>query len=301
MRADEWGAVAEIICASIRTWYAAAGKPGRFPNGPTSCLLFPQVYEALDPGCCVVAEDKETGRLAGSCFYHPRETHISLGIMNAHPDYFNQGIAKKLLQHICEIADEQKKPIRLVSSAMNLDSFSLYTRAGFTPRAVFHDMSIKVPEGGLPVSCEGLARVRPARAEDAKAMSELEYELAGIRRENDYRHFIENAMGIWHTLVIESAAGKIDGFLVSIFHPASNMIGPGVMRSEADAAALILAQLNHHAGRSPVCVVPALCGGLVQQLYKWGLRNAEIHFFQCRGEAQPLKGVVMPTFMPETG
>src|SRR5882762_2643195 len=162
MRADESSAVAEIGCASIRGWYAAAGKPGRFPGGPESCLLFPEVYEDLDPGCCVVAEEKGSGRLAGSCFYHPRETHVSLGIMNAHPDYFGRGVAKALLQYVCDLADRQRKPVRLVSSAMNLDSFSLYTRAGFTARAVFHTMTMAVPDSGLTPTCPGLERVRPA-------------------------------------------------------------------------------------------------------------------------------------------
>ena len=63
-------------------------------------------------------------------------------------------------------------------------------------------------------------------------MAALEWELAGIRRKNDYRYFLENRRGIWHTSVIENRSGKIDGFLVSVNHPASNMLGPGVMRSE---------------------------------------------------------------------
>src|SRR3954464_6412966 len=117
MRPNEHPPVAEVVCASIREWYAAAGKPGRFPGGPESCLLFPQVYEDLDPGCCVVAEEKASGRLAGSCFYHPRETHVSLGIMNAHPDYFGRGVAKALLGYVCDVADRERKPLRLVSSA----------------------------------------------------------------------------------------------------------------------------------------------------------------------------------------
>ena len=131
--------------------------------------------------------------------------------------------------------------------------------------------------------------------------SELEWELAGIRREQDYRYIVENRRGIWHTSVIESAAGKIDGFLVSVRHAASNMLGPGVMRTEADAAAVILAELNHNRGRSPVLVVPAAYGGLVKRLYGWGLRTSEIHLFQARGEVLAYRGVVMPTFFPETG
>ncbi|MFI5378631.1 MAG: GNAT family N-acetyltransferase [Tepidisphaerales bacterium] len=303
MRADEYGLVAEVIYQSIRQWYGAHGRPGRFPAGAASCVLYPEVYEDMDPGCCVVAEDRSNGRLAGSCFYHPRPTHVSLGVMNAHPDYFGRGVARLLLQYVCDLADRERKPVRLVSSAMNLDSFSLYTRAGFTARALFHDMTVRVPDDGFPAAFagDGLQRVREARPGDAAAMAELEWELSGIRREQDYRYIIENRRGIWHASVIESAAGNIDGFLVSVRHPASNMLGPGVMRTEEDAAALILAELNHNRGRSPVLVVPAACGGLVRRLYGWGLRNCEIHLFQARGEAAAFRGVVMPTFFPETG
>src|SRR5579863_4708737 len=151
MRPDEWTKVAQIICHSTNRWYERAGKPAIFPHGPQSCLLFCEVYEDLDPGCCVVAEDEPTGHLMGSCFYHPRETHVSLGIMNVHPDYFSRGVASALLRFITDQADEVGKPLRLVSSAMNLDSFSLYTRGGFVPRAVFQDMLIPVPLEGLAV------------------------------------------------------------------------------------------------------------------------------------------------------
>ena len=36
----------------------------------------------------------------------------------------------------------------LISSAMNLDSFSLYNRVGFRPRMVFQDTLLSVPETG---------------------------------------------------------------------------------------------------------------------------------------------------------
>ena len=206
-----------------------------------------------------------------------------------------------MLQYVCDVADRQGKPVRLVSSAMNLDSFSLYTRAGFTARAIFHDMTVKVLPEGFNFACEGSSRVRPARPQDAAAMAELEWEVSHIRRDNDWVRLIENRLGCWHTSVIDRPGGGIDGFLVSIQHPASNMLGPGVMRTQADAAALILAELNVQRGRSPVWLVPASCGQLIQQLYSWGMRNCEIHLFQARGQAEPFNGVVMPTFIPETG
>jgi hypothetical protein len=301
MRPDEHQAVADIVYASIRTWYAGIGKTGRFPGGPTTCLLYPQVYEAMDPGCCVVAQDPDNGRLAASCFYHPRPTHVGLGILNAHPDFFGRGVARLVLQYVCDVADQQRKPVRLVSSAMNLDSFSLYTRAGFTAQAVFHDMTMKVPEGGLSLDCPGLSRVRAATPGDAGAMEELEWDVAHIRRPQDWDFLLANRQGIWHTVVLDRPGGGLDGFLCSIQHSASNMLGPGAMRNQEAAAALILAQLNRFGGRSPVWLVPAVCGQLIGQLYTWRARNCEIHLFQVRGTAQPFNGVVMPTFMPETG
>jgi GNAT superfamily N-acetyltransferase len=300
MRGDEWDRVAELICHSTNRWYQAGNKPAIFPHGPSSCRLFCEVYEDLDPGCCIVAEDVASGQLLGSCFYHPRETHVSLGIMNAHPDSFGRGVAGKLLQAIIAEADRQQKPVRLVSSAMNLDSFSLYNRNGFVPRKVFQDMF--VPSANkLPAAVEGSERVRAATTVDVPAIVALEDELSHIGREKDYRYFLENRRGVWHTSVYENARGELEGFLVSVGHPGSNMLGPGVMRDQRQAAALILHELHFRKDTTPVFLVPVECSGLVQTLYAWGARNCELHFSQVRGEYSPSSEVLMPTFMPETG
>src|SRR5687767_15218740 len=132
MEQADWPQVAELICTSTNTWYERSGKPRVFESS-SATIAFCEIYEALDPGCCVVAEDAPAKRLAGSCFYHPRPTHWSLGIMNAHPNHFGRGVARELLRFITDRADEAGLPVRLVSSAMNLDSFSLYNRAGFVP------------------------------------------------------------------------------------------------------------------------------------------------------------------------
>ena len=299
---NEWDAVAELIYQSTNDWYERNLNHGIF-SGPLSVArVFPEVYEAMDPGHCIVMEDEASGRLAGSCFFHPRETHFSLGIMNVHADFGGQGIARQILEEILRLADEAGKPVRLVSSAMNLDSFSLYTRSGFVPRAAFQDMILSIPEEGLGDPPPGVGRIRDAGPDDAAAMADLEMELAHIRREQDYVHFIKNAAGIWHASVIESGNGiGIDGFLCSVNHPGSNLLGPGVMRTEADALALIHGELNQHAGRSPVFLVPVDRPELVGGLYARGAKNCELHFCQVHGEFTPFSGIVMPTFMPETG
>ena len=300
MESGDWEEVAELIHLSTNFWYQSHGMPAIFSGEPASATLFCEVYESLDPGCCALATTKH-GRIVGSCFYHPRPTHVSLGIMNVHPNYFSAGIASRLLEFIVEFARNEKLPVRLVSSAMNLDSFSLYTRMGFVPRQSFQDMFLAVPDSGISFDVEERERIRPATLADTPSMAALEQELNHISREKDFRFFIENEAGIWNTSVFENASGDLDGFLISVQHPASNMIGPGISRTDQQALALLQNQLNHNRGRTPVFLIPVDRPHLVQTLYSWGARNCEIHFAQVLGDFSAPTGVVMPTFMPETG
>lgn len=299
MTADDRIEVAELICLSTNVWYQVQGSGPIFP-GPEATDVYYQVYEAMDPGHGIVATDDTTGRMMGSCFIHPRSTHVSLGIMNVHPNYFGRGVARELLQHIVDFAEKQKKPLRLVSSAMNLDSFSLYSKAGFVPQILFQDMIVRVPEEGLDKKVNHLDAVREATIEDVHPMVELEKELTGLDRTKDFTYFIDNVAGFWHTSVFETPAGKLDGFMVSSAHPGCNMIGPGTIRSVDVAIALIYTELDRHRGRSPVMLVPVQYPDLVQTLYAWGAKNCEMHIAQCRGEFPKVQGIFMPTFLPET-
>jgi len=293
-------AVAELICISTNDWYQRHGRSPVFPGGPSATTIFADVYEALDPGCCVVAEDLTTGRIIGSCFYHPRPTHVSLGIMNTHPDCAGKGVASALLRFITDFADRERKPVRLVSSAINLDSFSLYTRAGFVPRCLYQDMWLAVPADGLNNLPADAARARDATLHDVAAMMALEMEVAGICRDKDYRYFIENRAGFWRVAVMPGAAGGLAGWIVSSGHSGLNMIGPCVARDEATALALLVRELDHYRGRSPLFLVPVECSVMVRDLYTRGARNCELHVSQVRGSWQPFRGVSMPTFLPET-
>ena len=304
MRHAEWLAVAHLIHASTNAWYRKNRGFDIFTGAPDACLLFPETYETLDPNCCIVAEDPATRRLAGSCFYHPRETHVSLGIMNVHPDFAGQHIASRLLRFITDFADRAKLPTRLVSSAMNLDSFSLYSRAGFVPRAAFADMQIPAAPRAAAIPPPKLDHhhIRPATPDDVTAIADLEHELCHIRRRKDHAFFVQNEQQIWRTTVAQSTDGRIDAFLTSVAHPASTMLGPGVMRDDALAAALIADHLSHHArsDASPVFLIPLDHPALQQQMYAWGAKNLELHFAQTRGPHTAHIGVTMPTFMPET-
>lgn len=296
------GEIAELIAVSMNTWDIAHGfAPGRFTGGSPQTDVFYRVYERLDPGSCVVAESTGNGRLAASCYHRERETHLSLGIMNVHPNYFGQGVARDVVAYVTDLADASAKPLRLVSSVMSLESFSLYTRAGFVPRLLYQDLLVTVPEEGFTTSVPDAKRVRDATPDDVDAMAEVELAVSGISRVKDYRTFIENADGFWGVSVLEESDGRLGGYLASIGHPLFNEIGPGVARNEGYGAALLLRELNRYPGRTPLVLVPCEATELVTLLYRLGGRNCEMHAAQVRGPSQAFAGVSFPTFMPETG
>lgn len=303
MQPDDRWEIAELICISTNCWYQAHGFPMIFSAGPQSTVFHFDTYTSLEGSSGIVAVDKETRHIIGSCFQHVRPTHVSLGIMNVHPNHARRGVAGALLRVIVEAAEIAGKPVRLVSSAMNLDSYSLYNRAGFVTFAVYQDMTLRVPLDGFREPHPASERVRPAAPGDLDAIVDLEREVAYIERPADYRHFLQNADGNWHISVCEGSREKgiLDGVLVSCLHPACNMIGPGAMRSGEAAVALLQAELNVNAGRSPVFLVPVTEFGMVKQAYAWGARNCEIHFAQARGGFHTrVNGIAMPTFMPES-
>ena len=88
--------------------------------------------------------------------------------------------------------------------------------------------------------------------------------------------------------------------VVQVLSDVVYMLGPGVIRTEQQAAALIHMELDRHRGRTPVFLVPVDRYGLVRQMYDWGARNCELHFCQVRGRFQPYQGINMPTFLLET-
>ena len=298
MRDEDRDQVAELIYLSTNYWYESRGKGPIFSGGPQVAHLFFDVYSQLAGSAGLVAQGPGGG-VIGSCFYHRRPSHFSLGIMNAHPSYSGQGVASSLLKKIVGLAEEQNLSLRLVSSALNLDSFSLYSRAGFTPRRIYQDLILPVPEAGLGL--EPPTQVRPATGADGEAIAQLELELSGVYRPADYSYFLGADPAVWRGSVWHSPSGQLEGFLFSCAAPGCRMLGPGTARTQNQAADLLLAQLDCHRGASPVFLLPSDCPELVRQAYGWGARNCELHFGQVRGDWQIEKGVTMPTFMPESG
>jgi GNAT superfamily N-acetyltransferase len=295
-------AVARLLHRSLVQWYQSRLNQGaRFGDRPEPFRLFPEVYEALDPGQAVAARDSATCELLGVCFIHPRETHVAVGIVSTAPEAAGRGVARAMMQVAIERARTAGQPLRLVSSLLNLDSFSLYSRLGFVPHTMFQDLLLNVPEQGMTApQPPGADRVRLARADEAARLADFECELQGIRREKDFAFFLRNEVGVWKVWVSEDERGEVTGVLVASHHPACGMLGPGVARDEAAGAALLWRALDARRGSCAVFLVPCSASGLVRTLYTWGARNVELHTAQILGPIPQARGLVFPTFLPET-
>ncbi|WP_397382933.1 GNAT family N-acetyltransferase [Prosthecobacter sp.] len=293
--------IARLLHGALVHWYESRlGQGSRFGDSHEPFTLFPDVYEALDPGECVTARTA-SGEIVGVCFSHERETHVSVGIVATSPDAGGRGIAKKMMSLVLDKAKRLGKPARLVSSLLNLDSFSLYTRLGFVPGAMFQDLLITVPETGLAATAPaGIERVRDAVLADAPRISDFEHAQQGIRREKDFAFFIRNEVGTWRVLVSEASDGSVNGFLAMSTHPSFTMIGPGVAIDETTAVALLWRALDCLRGQTLVFLASCAASALVRTTYSWGARNVELHVAQSTAPVAGAKGIVFPTFMPET-
>lgn len=299
---DEFPAISRLIHESLVDWYESRlGQGARFGESAEPFLIFPEVYEALDPGAGIVARETGSGNLLGVCFVHPRETHYSVGIVATSPRASGRGVARGLMEETLRLAEAAGKPTRLVSSLLNLDSYSLYTKLGFVPQAIYQDLICTVPNEGLAVTAPPqLDRIRLANPEDAPRLADFEASLQSLRREQDYRFFLENKVGNWKVWVSEDSAGRIQGFLVVSLNPAMQMLGPGVMADEETALALTWRALDDLRGMTYVLLAPAAASSMIATLYDWGARNIELHVSQVHGSAPAGSGIVFPTFLPES-
>ena len=301
--ADHEG-TARLLHRSLVAWYESRLRQGaRFGDSHEPFRLFPEAYAALDPGESVVAAEVTSGALLGVCFVHPRKTHVAVGIVATAPEAQGRGIARAMLAPVLESARRNGRPVRLVSSLLNLDSFSLYSRLGFVPHTIYQDFTLPVPATGLPgPPPAGIARVRRVTSlMEARRLADFEYEWQGIHREQDYAFFLRNAVGDWRVWVLEDGSGNIQGILTASHHPSCAMLGPGVASDAEVAAALLWRALDALRGASPVFLVPCAAAALVHQCYAWGGRNVELHAAQSAGPVPPARGLAFPTFLPESG
>jgi len=127
-------------------------------------------------------------------------------------------------------------------------------------------------------------------------MGMLELEVSGIKREIDYRYAIENPRDIFHASVYVNDQQQLEGFMISVKHPALNMLGPCVARTEAQAIALIRQELERFSGSQVLILIPMDKRKMVEQMYAWKAINVETHLNEVWGNLPVLMVSIYPVF-----
>lgn len=342
LTAADRGAYGILVHGSFNAWYWRHGWNGDFITcTPDEAAVFLDVYLELDgAGHSVAAFHAASGQLAGACFYHVRPpSHVSLGVMCVHASFEKRGVGRNLVRRIVREQEERGLPsLRLMSSALSMDSFSLYNRAGFTPRVLHQDMVVTLPapavrrEEGVPLPPGGgvedrdavtttttdpdTITIRHATPDDVPAMVQLEELISGITRPQDFEYCIRDERRMFDVYVAterDPASTPMVGFCIALRCPLSHQLGPGVARDD-----VVMTRLFHHAlthtyedqtkddddgggSTSVLAVVPVRATRVVRYLYGRGAKNVETHFLQVKGAYQEMNGVSIPSFLPETG
>ena len=191
--------------------YSAFQKVADEHNFPPD---FPSVEVATDvvsmllanPGFYgIVAQDND--RIVGSNFADLRSSIAGIGPISIDPQVQDQGIGRKLMEAaIDHLASTNVCGIRLVQSAYNNRSLSLYTRLGFQtrePLSVIQGPALNIKFAGYDV--------RPAGEADIATCNHLCRRVHGFERGAELRE----AIGA-HTALVVEHLGRITGYATDL-------------------------------------------------------------------------------------
>jgi ribosomal protein S18 acetylase RimI-like enzyme len=153
----------------------------------------------------IVAQDND--RIVGSNFADLRSSIAGIGPISIDPQVQDQGIGRRLMEAaIDHLAATNVCGIRLVQSAYNNRSLSLYTRLGFQtrePLSVLQGPALNIKFAGYDV--------RPAGEADIATCNHLCRRVHGFERGAELRE----AIGA-HTALVVEHLGRISGYATDL-------------------------------------------------------------------------------------
>ncbi|HEX7299418.1 MAG TPA: GNAT family N-acetyltransferase [Solirubrobacteraceae bacterium] len=150
------------------------------------------------------------GQVVGSNFVDERSAIAGIGPISVEPGVQGAGVGRALMEGV--LARERERGaagVRLVQTAYNYRSLSLYAKLGFVVRE-----PLSVVQGApLEVSVAG-HRVRPAERGDADAADALAHQVHGHTRGGELRDAIDDG-----TAVVVEREERITGYATGFGYP----------------------------------------------------------------------------------
>lgn len=267
---------AQICFDAFGAINARHGFPPEIPEPAISrgllemCLTSPHITS-------VVAE--ADGRILGSNFLWETDAIFGVGPITVRPDA-EGGVGRALMESVLRRSEERAAPgVRLVQSAFNGRSMSLYTKLGFDIREPLVVMNGNV----APINIPGYT-VRRTITDDLAACDELCRGVHGFDRHNELAAAVKQGSA----RVVEHLA-RITGYATDI-----GFFAHAVAETNRDLMALIGAAETI---TGPGLLLPSRNGEVFRWCLSRGLRYVEPLSLMSRGLYNEPKGAFLPSIL----
>lgn len=248
-----------------------------FPDAETARAMISGFV--ANPGIYGVVAEVD-GEIVGSNFLDERSPIVGLGPITVTPGTQDRQAGRQLMSTMLDRAQEKGYPgIRLVQSAFNNRSLSLYTKLGFdlqVPLAVMQGDAISASIPGY--------EVRSATLDDVLVCNELCKKIHGHHRAGELTDAIAQQ---WATVV--EFHGEIVGYSTVM-----GFMGHSVAESNNAMKALIC-HAEQYPG--PGILVPATNHELFRWCLENGLRVVQVMNLMSQGLYNPPKGAFLASVM----
>jgi len=259
---------------------ALATHHGFVPDFPSVEVAVDAVAHLIEhPGFFSVVAERD-GRIVGSNFLDERSMIVGVGPITVDPEAQSAGIGRALMDAVLERSRERRVPgVRLLQSAYNNDSMSLYAKLGFDVREPF--AMIQGRSLGLEISC---CTVRPATKADAEACNAVCARVHGHDRAGELLDALARG-----TASVAERNGRITGYTTGI-----GFFGHSAGETDDDVEALIAAAERFD---GPGFLVPMRNTELLRWCLSRGLRVSNMMNLMTIGLYQEPRGAFLASVL----
>ncbi len=216
-------------------------------------------------------------------FGDERDEIVGVGPVAVAVDQQGRGLGRRVMEALLERADERGfRSVRLIQSAYNMQSFSLYHKLGFNVTEALALVQGRPPEDASPHGT-----TRDYGAADVDACDRLHHEVMGYGRRNDLE-----AMARFAPPVVIERDGAVAGYLTR-FPGEEVTVTHGVARDEQALRDLIIGTARA-ASEQLVLFIPTSQAATLRWALANGFRLRELNTYMVRGEYEPPSGAWIP-------